>query len=72
MRDFWDMRFGRRERSDEIDETAYSRDGYLIDQGKLSGISYGHKTSRETGCGWIACYNFLRFMNTPEPPQEVK
>lgn len=71
MRDFWDIRFGRTERSDDIDPAAYSRDGYLIHQGKLSGISYGRKTSRETGCGWIACFNFLRFMNRPQPPQEV-
>lgn len=71
MRDFWDIRFGRAKRSDDIAPAAYSRDGYLIDQGKLSGISYGRKTSRETGCGWIACFNFLRFMNRPQPPQEV-
>jgi len=71
MRDFWDIRFRRAGRSDDIDPAAYSRDGYLIHQGRLSGISYGCKTSRETGCGWIACFNFLRFMNRPEPPQEV-
>lgn len=71
MRDFWDIRFGRRERKDEIDPAAYSRDGYLIHQGRLAGVSYGRRTSRESGCGWIACFNFLRFMNTPEPAEEV-
>ena len=71
MRDFWDIRFGRTGRSETIDPAAYSQDGYLIHQGRLSGISYGRKTSRETGCGWIACFNFLRFMGRRQPPQEV-
>ncbi|MCI8402529.1 MAG: hypothetical protein HFI38_10670 [Lachnospiraceae bacterium] len=71
MRSFWDWRFHRQERKTEIDPAAFSQDGYLIHQGRLGGISYGSKTSRETGCGWIACYNFLRFMGAEEPAREV-
>lgn len=71
MQDFWDWRFHRRERLTEIDPAAYSRDGYLINQGKLTKNSYGSRSSRENGCGWIACYNFLKAMGKEQPPQEV-
>lgn len=70
-RDIWDLRFGRKGRSDEIAPAAYSRDGYLINQGLLSGVTYGRRTTRETGCGWIACFNFLKCMGRPEPPLQV-
>ncbi len=67
------MRFAchTREKRDNIDPRAYSQDGYLINQGVLRGITYGCKTTRETGCGWIACYNFLRCMGRPEDPVKV-
>ena len=71
MRDFWDWRFRRKERLTEIDPAAYSSDGYLINQGKLTKNSYGSRSSRENGCGWIACYNFLKATGKEQPPQEV-
>lgn len=66
-----EIRFGKREKPDVIDPKAYSQDGYLIHQGRLDGVRYGRKTSKESGCGWIACYNFLRFMGRPEPPLRI-
>ncbi|MBP3701639.1 MAG: hypothetical protein J6I64_07100, partial [Lachnospiraceae bacterium] len=57
-----ELRFGKKEKEDVIDPTAYSRDGYLIHQGRLAGVRYGRKTSKDTGCGWIACYNVLKYM----------
>ena len=42
--------------------TPYSKDGYIIDQAKLTGIRYGVFTSDVNGCGWIAAYNFLKRM----------
>ena len=66
-----EWRFGKKEKPDVIDPAAYSRDGYLIHQGRLSGVRYGRKTSKDTGCGWIACYNFLKYMGRPMPPLKV-
>lgn len=66
-----ELRFGKKEKPDAIDPRAYSQDGYLIHQGRLSGVRYGRKTSKEIGCGWIACYNFLKYMGCPEPPLKI-
>ncbi len=66
-----DLRFGKKEKPDVIDPAAYSSDGYLIHQGRLDGVRYGRKTTKETGCGWIACYNFLKYMGKPEDPLKV-
>lgn len=66
-----ELRFGKKEKPDMIDPGAYSRDGYLIHQGRLSGVRYGRMTTKETGCGWIACFNFLKYMGTPVPPLQV-
>jgi len=56
------------ERQDRIDPRAFSADGYIINQGVLRDIRYGARTSRETGCGWIACYNYLRCMGMADMP----
>lgn len=45
-----------------MNPSALSPDGYIIHQGKLSGISFGCRTSRDNGCGWICAYNFLHHM----------
>lgn len=71
MKNISDLRFGRKETKNQIDARAYSRDGYLINQGLLTEISYGRRTTKQTGCGWIACYNFLRYMGTPRDPVRV-
>ena len=66
-----ELRFGKKEKPDVIDPKAYSQDGYLIHQGRLSGVRYGRKTSKEIGCGWIACFNFLKYMGRPVPPLKI-
>ncbi len=63
--------FSRPERKDRVDPRAYSQDGYLINQGLLSGVSYGRRLASETGCGFIACYNFLHFMGERIPAIKV-
>lgn len=68
---FLGLAFHRKERLTEVDQAAYSQDGYLVNQGKLTRNSYGSRSSRENGCGWIACYNFLKAMGRERPPQEV-
>ena len=44
----------------QIKTEAFSEDGYIINQHELSDIPYGRRTSKESGCGWIAAFNFLR------------
>lgn len=66
-----ELRFGKKEKPDVIDPKAYSQDGYLIHQGRLSGVRYGRKMSKDNGCGWIACYNFLKYMGRPLPPLKI-
>lgn len=43
-------------------KTPYSKDGYIVDQARLTTIRYGALTSDINGCGWIAEYNFLKRM----------
>lgn len=71
MNKFRELRFGKKEKTDVIDPRAYSRDGYLIHQGRLAEVRYGRKTSKDTGCGWIACYNFLKYMGRPMDPLKI-
>lgn len=47
---------------DQPVKTPYSKDGYIIDQARLTNIRYGVFTSDINGCGWIAAYNFLKRM----------
>ncbi len=61
----------RTEKAVVIDPRAFSSDGYLINQGLLSDVPFGRRNSRQTGCGWIACYNFLHFMGQDEDPLKV-
>lgn len=51
--------------------TPYSKDGYIIDQAKLTGIRYGVFTSDVNGCGWIAAYNFLKRMGQDADEQTL-
>ena len=43
-------------------KTPLSKDGYIIDQARVTDIRYGALTSDINGCGWIAAYNFLKRM----------
>jgi hypothetical protein len=47
---------------DQLVKTPYSKDGFIIDQARLTNIRYGVFTSDINGCGWIAAYNFLKRM----------
>lgn len=47
---------------DQSLKTPYSKDGYIVDQARLTSIRYGALTSDINGCGWIAGYNFLKRM----------
>lgn len=47
---------------DQPVKTPYSKDGFIIDQARLTNIRYGVFTSDINGCGWIAAYNFLKRM----------
>ncbi|NLV49431.1 MAG: hypothetical protein GXY20_01910 [Clostridiales bacterium] len=39
--------------------SAFSSDGYIIDQSLTKEFRYGSFSSPYNGCGWIACYNLL-------------
>jgi len=47
---------------DQPIKTPYSKDGYIVDQARLTAVRYGVFTSDVNGCGWIAGYNFLKRM----------
>ena len=47
---------------DQPIKTPYSKDGYIIDQARVTDIRYGALTSDINGCGWIAEFNFLKRM----------
>ena len=42
-----------------MNPSAFSPDGYIIDQRYTDAAKYGARTSDKNGCGWIAAYNFL-------------
>lgn len=71
MDTIWNLRFGRRTKEEVISPQAFSRDGYLINQGIIRQVRYGRRTTADTGCGWIACYNFLHYMKRTEDPLEI-
>lgn len=50
---------------------AYSPDGYIVDQARVTDVRYGCRASSRNGCGWIAAYNFLRSMGDPVPYDEI-
>lgn len=71
MDNIWNRQFGKRKKEERIPPQAFSADGYIINQGLIRQVRYGRRTSAETGCGWIACYNFLRAMGRSEDPLEA-
>ena len=52
-------------------KTPYSKDGYIIDQARVTNIRYGALTSDINGCGWIAEYNFLKRMGQDADEQTL-
>ena len=51
---------------------ALSPDGYIIDQGRMSGVRYGRFGSDYNGCGWIAAYNLLRRCGKDMSPEQTR
>lgn len=51
--------------------SAYSADGYLVDQSRITDVPYGCRTSNQNGCGWIALYNLLRNFGEPVPHEAL-
>ena len=55
----------------ELKPEAMSPDGYIIDQRKTDNIRFGALTSNQNGCGWIACYNFLKALDAHPDPESL-
>ncbi|MBQ8975712.1 MAG: hypothetical protein IJ072_08350 [Oscillospiraceae bacterium] len=51
--------------------SGFSRDGYIIDQGRMKSIPYGKFNSDWNGCGWIAVYNLMHALEFDVTPQQV-
>jgi|AntRauTorcE11897_2_1112592.scaffolds.fasta_scaffold00016_78 hypothetical protein len=41
----------------------YTQEGYIQDQNATESFNYGLNTSDNTGCGWIATYNVLTYLD---------
>ncbi len=50
---------------------ALSPDGFIIDQRQTNNINFGHTSSERNGCGWIACYNFLKALDREPDPESL-
>ncbi len=50
---------------------AYSPEGYIVDQARITDVPYGCRPSSQNGCGWIGVFNLLKALGTPVPYQEV-
>lgn len=53
-------------------ETAFSKDGYIINQGVLTDLPFGKYPSSENGCGWIAVYNYLKLQKKPADMDKIR
>jgi hypothetical protein len=54
-----------------LTNSCLSKDGYIINQGKLKAIQYGKYTSDYNGCGWIATYNAVKLMGEKEEVENI-
>lgn len=54
-----------------IDDSAFDREGYIINQGLIEEVPSGKFKTSKTGCGWIACYNLFKLMNKEKTIKEV-
>ena len=50
----------------------FSPDGYIIDQDCLSQIEYRTMPASINGCGWVAAFDLLRFLDGREDWDEVR
>ncbi len=53
-------------------ETAFSKDGFIINQGVFTDLPFGKYPSSENGCGWIAAYNYLKLQNKPADMEKIR
>lgn len=53
-------------------KTAFSKDGYIINQNALSNLPFGKYPSSQNGCGWIAVYNYLKRQNKPADIEKIR
>ena len=51
--------------------TAFSPEGYIVDQARVTDVRYGCRPSCTNGCGWIAVYNLLRCLGDPAPYEKI-
>ncbi len=49
----------------------FTADGYICDQEKLTDYPYRTATTNYNGCGWIACYNVLKYLGREPEPMDV-
>lgn len=52
-------------------EAAFSPEGYIVDQGRITDVAYGCRPTSENGCGWIAVFNLLKSLGEDVPCREV-
>lgn len=53
-------------------ETAFSKDGYIINQGVFTDLPFGKYPSSENGCGWIAVYNYLKLQKKEADMEKIR
>ncbi len=44
----------------QLYDPIFDEEGYIIDQGSMSSVSFGWFDTAKKGCGWIAVYNLLK------------
>ena len=49
----------------------FTEDGYICDQEKLTDYPYRTTTSNYNGCGWIACFNVLKYLGRAPEAADV-
>ncbi|NCC43811.1 MAG: hypothetical protein EOM18_09580 [Clostridia bacterium] len=54
-----------------MDNQAFSKDGYIIDQRFTTEYMYGRFDSSYNGCGWIAAFNLLKALDHPVTSLQV-
>ena len=54
------------------DRDVFTKDGYIIDQRKLTGVGYSLLgNSPGNGCGWISAYNALKVLGEEPEPYDI-
>lgn len=54
-----------------IPDSCFDREGFLINQGQMSGLPFGWFSTRDKGCGWIAAYNILKLNGKEQTMEET-